>query len=391
MTRTWVQGRGALVGLAIAPLLLASCGGKQPEAAAAPAAEQSDPMEIRVTEALASKIRTARVATAEVSSALTVAARVEVDTTRETRIGSPVMGRVAALYAEEGQEVHKGDLLATLQSTGLNEAQLEFLKALSQKMVAERAVERARLLLKADVIGAADLQRREAELAQAAAELEAARDELSLLGFSAEDILELERRRTIRSIARITASMEGTIIRRSVTLGQVVQPADTAFEIADLSHLWIVADVPEQEAGRVRTGQAVTAEIAAFAGKPIEGKLSFVSALVNPETRTVFVRMNVANPDRRIKPSMLATLTIHGHPQQELVAPEKALVREGEQEYVFVERAPGRFLLTPVRTGQAWRGQKVIVDGLRENDTIVSEGAFHLNNERRRRSLRGSE
>jgi cobalt-zinc-cadmium efflux system membrane fusion protein len=101
--------------------------------------------------------------------------------------------------------------------------------------------------------------------------------------------------------------------------------------------------------------------------------------------------MNVANPDRRIKPSMLATLTIHGHPQQELVAPEKALVREGEQEYVFVERAPGRFLLTPVRTGQAWRGQKVIVDGLRENDTIVSEGAFHLNNERRRRSLRGSE
>ena len=342
--RLWRRGVLAI----LAPVLscvLASCGGAAPKAAPA-AAEQgteqaADAMEIRGDGPLAGRFATVRVETAEVDAPLSVSARVEVDATRVTRIGTPVVGRVSTLRVEEGQVVRTGDLLAEMQSTGLNDAQLELLKALSQQMVSQRAVDRAHLLLRGGVIGAAELQRREAELAQATAELEAARDELVLLGFRPEDVEELEKTRQIRSVARITATMDGTIIHRRVTLGQVVQPADTAFEIADLSNLWIVADVPEQAAGELAAGRTVTAEVSAFAGERIQGKLSFVSALVNPETRTVVVRMNLANPKGRYKPSMLATLTIQGHREERIVVPEDAVVREGDGEYVFVERQQG--------------------------------------------------
>ncbi len=375
--------------------LAAGCGGPATQPAAPPAASEpaatADPMLIRNDPTLAARLTTARVGRAPVDLPLTVSARVEVDATRVTRIGTPVVGRVTSSRVEEGQIVHKGDLLAQLQSTGLNEAQLELLKALSQRMVSQRAVERAHLLLQGGVIGNAELQRREAELAQATAELEAARDELALLGFTDQDISQLEKTRQIRSIAPINATMDGTIIHRRVTIGQIVQPSDTAFEIADLSNLWLVADVPEQETGDLQTGRSVTAEIAALAGERIQGKLSFVSALVNPETRTVLVRMNLPNPQRRYRPAMLATLTIHGHLQDRIVVPEKAVVREGDHEYVFLEREPGLFRLTPVTAAQSWRGLRVILEGLSGGETVVTDGAFHLNNERRRRNIRGSE
>lgn len=373
--------------------LLAGCGGapeRGPQAASAEAVPV-DPMRIQVSGDLAGRLRTERPAWTPVENLVTVAARLEVDATRITRIGSPVMGRVTAVYVEEGQQVKRGQVLAQLNSAGLNAAQLELLKALSAKMVAERAVERARILLKNDVIGAAELQRREAELAQATAELEAARDELALLGMSEESIAELERTRSLRSIAQIVATMDGTILHRYVTVGQVLEPANHAFEIADLSNLWLVADVPEQQAGSLRVGQAVTAEIAAFAGEKVEGRLSFVSALVNPETRTVVVRMNLPNPARRYKPAMLATMTIRGRPQARLTVPQEAVVREGDLEGVFVRQAGDEFVLRPVRAGEEYQGRRVILEGLRPEEEIVATGAFHLNNERRRRNIRGTE
>jgi cobalt-zinc-cadmium efflux system membrane fusion protein len=358
--------------------------------ASASTAAPFDPMEIRPGDALAGRFRLGRAETAQVASALTVTARLDVDARRVTRVGSPVLGRISALYREEGEEVRRGEPLATLDSTGMNEAQLGLLKALSQHMVAERAAERARLLLKADVIGSAELQRREAELAQASAEHDAARDELALLGFSPEEIRELEAKRTIRSSVRITAPRDGTVVHRHVALGQVIVSADTAFEIADLSNLWIVAEVPEQEAGGLKVGQEVSVHITAFPASPIQGRLSFVSALVNPETRTVLVRMDLPNPDRRFKPSMLAELTLHGHPQPHVVVPEPAIVREGQDAFVFVERTPGVFQLRPVKLGPAWGARRVVLEGLRGGEPIMTGGAFHINNERRQRNLRKS-
>lgn len=350
-----------------------------------------DPFEITADEALLARLTIGEATSAEVASSQTVAARIDVDRTRVTRVGSPVMGRVSRLAAEEGQYVRQGELLALLDSTGLSDAQLAFLKALSDRQLAQRAAERATLLLAAEVIGNAERQRRDAELVQAQAELDAARDQLAVLGMPAAAIDELERTHRINSVSRVVASMDGTVLHRMVTLGQVIQPADTAFEIADLSSVWLVADVPEQNAGHLTPGVRVEASVAALPGLRVEGTLSFVSATVNEDTRTVQVRMVLPNPDRRFKPAMLATVVLKDAPAVRRVVPAAAIVREGDREGVFVQRGRDTFVLRPVSLGPEYGSQRVLEDGLAPGERIVLDGAFHLNNERRRRLVRGSQ
>lgn len=374
--------------------LAAGCGTPASEpkstAAAAPAAV-ANPLEITANENVRERLRLGEPAWTTVAVSQTVAARIEVDERRVTRVGSPVMGRIMQLAVEQGEAVRKGQVLALLNSTELSDSQLAFLKALSAKLLAERAVERAMILLKSDVIGAAELQRREAELSQASAELDAARDQLELMGMPNEAIENLQKNRQLNSVARIVASMNGTVLERRLTLGQVVQPADTAFEIADLSSLWLQADVPEQSAGNLRVGTRVEAIVAALPGVKIEGALSFVSSTVNPETRTVRVRMDLPNPDRRLKPAMLATVTLRDQPERQQVIPNTAVVREENAEYVFVQLEGDRYVLRPVRLGAEIDGQRVLVEGVKEGEKILVDGAFHLNNERRRQLLRSSD
>lgn len=375
---------GALCGVA-------ACGPKEAPPAPKAAEAPINPLEITAGEQLRGRVKTGAATWTDVALSQSVAARIDVDETRVARIGSPVMGRIIELMALEGQQVKRGELLALINSTGLSDAQLVFLKAVSQLQVAQRAVERAQMLVKADVIGTAELQKREADLAQATAELDVARDELELLGMPREAIDKVEATRTINSVARIVASMSGTVLARNLTVGQVVQPTDTAFEVADLSSLWLQADVPEQNAGGLRIGSRVAAAVAALPGVTIDGALSYVAATVNPETRTVRVRMQLPNPDGRFKPSMLATVTLSNQPTRQLVVPTSAVVREANDEFVFVQAAPNRYVMRPVKLGAEVGGVRVVTEGVRDDETIVVDGAFHLNNERRRLLLRGSE
>jgi cobalt-zinc-cadmium efflux system membrane fusion protein len=354
-------------------------------------APSGNPLEITAAPNLLERVKVGEPSWAQVGASLAVAARVEVDEQTVTRVGSPVMGRITTLSVREGEEVRRGQLMAVLKSAGLSDGQLAFLKALSQRQLAQRAVERSLLLLNAQVIGTAEVQRREAELSQAQAELDAARDELTLLGMPEEAIRELEQTRTINSVARVLASMDGTVLDRKVTLGQVVQPADTVYEVADLSSVWLVADVPEQNAGNISAGLAVEAEISAFPGRKIQGKLSFVSATVNPETRTVRARMDLPNPERKYKPAMLATMVLKNQTERQQVIPATAVVREEDQEHVFVQMDADTFVLRPVKLGGEFGGSRVLVEGVRPGEKIVVDGAFHLNNERRRQLLRGNE
>lgn len=382
--------RSAFLSLCLA-VTGSACGPEVPATPAPEATAPADPLTITAEGALLQRLVVGDVADATVSSSQTVAARIDVDRTRVTRVGSPVMGRISRLEAEEGQYVRRGDVLALLDSTGLSDAQLAFLKALSNRQLAERASERASVLLAADVIGTAERQRRDADLAQARAEFAAARDQLVVLGMPAPAIDELERTHRINSVSRVVASMDGTVLHRMVSLGQVIQPADTAFEIADLSSVWLVADVPEQNAGHLTPGMRLEASVAALPGARIEGTLSFVSAIVNEATRTVQVRMSLPNPDRRFKPAMLATVTLQDAPSIRRVVPAAAVVREGDQEGVFVQRDDRTFVLRPVTLGAEFEGRRVLERGLEPGERIVVEGAFHLNNERRRRLVRGEQ
>lgn len=366
--------------------VLAGCGDKP----SAPAPAPRDALAIHAQAELAARLKTGAPELTEVREALRVPGRIEADETRLARVGAPVPGRVTDLEAREGDAVRRGQVLAVINSTELSSAQLAYLKAVSQRGLAARAAVRAQQLLEADVIGAAELQRRQAELTQAEAEVNAARDQLKVLGMGAAALARLAETRTINSTAQIVATIAGTIIDRKVTEGQVVQPADGVFLVADLSNLWAVADVPEQIAGSVRVGEAVQLEIAALPGRPLAGRLNYVAPTVSPETRTVRVRMDLPNPQREFRPNMLASMLIRSAPQWRLTIPAEAVVREENRDFVFVRGGEDVYRLQAVQLGAEFEGRRVVQSGLREADIIVLEGAFHLNNERKRRELSGS-
>ena len=347
-------------------------------------ATDRDPLEIAPSSALSSRLKVGAPPVAAVAGLMEVPGRIEANEMRVVRVSSAVTGRITELLVTEGEVVHRGQVLAKLYSNELSLQQFGFLKALSARQLAERAVSRARQLLDAEVIGAAELQRREAELSQANAELGSARDQLRLLGMSDEETAKLEEHRSVNAEARVVASADGTLMERKVTVGQLVQPTEPAFVISDLAQLWLVADVPEQSAGGLRAGKRVEAEVAAFPGQAIQGTLSFVSAVVSPDTRTVRARMDLPNTNNLYKPAMLATIRLRDEPHARTLVPLNAIVREDNAEFVFVGTAPGRFRLRKVVLGDDFDNRRVLMEGLNAGEQIVLDGAFHLNNERRR-------
>ena len=371
---------------------LAGCGkdadkngaAKAPAAAASTAAAvAADPMLVQADTETRKWLKSAPVAIVEFRETLRVPASASVDETRVARIGASVTGRISDLEAVVGKDVTRGQVLATLNSTELSTAQLAFLKAYSARLLAEKAAQRAKLLFDADVISAAELQRRETELAQAQAEMSAAHDQLQVLGMSESGIAKLEKSRTVNSKSFVVSSITGTVIERTVAQGQVVQPADAVFTVADLSRLWIQAEVPEKQSDLVKIGDTVKVQIPALGNRAIDGRIVFVSATVNPETRTVTARTEVANPDRDIRPAMLASMLIQDHPQKRAVVPVDAVVRENNRDYVFVTKGPDNYKLVPVNLGNESNGMRPVIDGLTPDAVIVTAGAFHLNNERK--------
>ena len=369
----------------ILALLLGACQKQQP----APVAVTEDPSIVTITPELLKRLTISAVGEGEMTETIRVPARIEVDEQRVARIGAAVTGRLTEIHAELGQRVHRGEVLAKLHSAELSSSQLAYLKAVSQAGLQSRAVNRAKLLFESDVISAAELQKRESELLQAEAERQTAHDQLKVLGMTESDLNRLSQTRMVHSLSSVIATLDGVVIERKITQGQVVQPADALFTIADLSHVWLVAEIPEQQAGLVKTGGVTEAEIPALEGRGLEGKLIFVSDTVKPDTRTVTARMDVENPERLLKPGMLASMLIRGAAHNRVMVPMVAVVREDNRDYVFVQLDAHRFQLRLVKLGQESAGVAPVLDGLLEGEKIVTDGAFHLNNERRRKELEG--
>ncbi|ABF10988.1 membrane fusion protein, heavy metal efflux system [Cupriavidus metallidurans] len=374
-----------LLSFAAAAVMMLSLAGCSDDPAPAAEAPKLPPGIVKPEENLKRTLKVAPVAASPFSEMLRVAGRIDFDEQRVSRIGASVTGRVTDLYAVLGQEVKAGQVLARLHSSELGAAQMAFLKAEAQNTLQARNAERARQLFAADVIGRAELQRRESEYAIAAAEARAYRDQLRVLGMSAASIATLAKSGSIESYSPVFSSINGTVVERNVAQGQVVQPADALYTVADLSRVWVVAEVPEQQAAQVAEGQSVDIEVPSLANSNgrITGKLIYVGRTVNPQSRTVLVRTELQNKDGRLKPAMLATMLIAAKPVELLVVPGSAVVREGNDEQVYVEVGDGQYRLTKVKLGPESDGMRVVQSGIKPGDRVVVEGAFHLDNERK--------
>ncbi|MEY5100648.1 MAG: hypothetical protein RJA36_3367 [Pseudomonadota bacterium] len=389
MNTAFLHPRLQAVALAVALVLgLSACGEeKQPTAAPAKSVPAADPMTVAPNPAMAEHFKVKKLDWAELVSYQEVAGRIEANERQVTRIGASVTGRVTEVLAEVGDRVRPGQVLAQLASPELTTAQLAYLRANASAALAERAVQRASQLLQADVIGSAEMQRRESELSIARAELRAAGDQLRLMGLPSDAIERLRAQGTLHPHAGVVATQSGVIVERKISQGQVTQPGDPLFTVADLGNVWVVGEIPEQTARLVKAGQAVEIIVPALGDRHITGKLVHVGDTVSPETRTVMIRTQVDNSQRDLKPQMLATMRIKAASERLLAVPEAAVVRENDRDHVFVRLAEQRYRLTPVELGQASGGLRPVLKGLEEGSEIVVEGAFHLNNERKRAEL----
>lgn len=369
--------------IVIAVLLLTGCDKASEEQAPKQSTEERDINSITARPELEGRIEIGQPTLVDLADKILVPSRVQVDEERTAQIGSYVTGRILNMFVILGDYVKAGDRLARITSPDLTQAQLAYLRSLSRVVVTQKASERAQHLLAADVIPLAEVERRQSELEIAQAELSAAVDQLRLFGMGDPELKELKKQGKILPWMDIKATREGYVIARNVMVGQVVQPADPLFQVADLSHVWVVGDVPEQIAREVHLEQHVEIQVPALGSQLMDGVIIFVSDTINRLTRTVMIRVMVENSERKLKPDMLANMHITDSQHKVLVVPESAIVRELNQDYIFISLGDNRFQRVPIELGPEVASLRPVIEGLTIDQRIVTAGAFHLDSERK--------
>jgi cobalt-zinc-cadmium efflux system membrane fusion protein len=270
-------------------------------------------------------------------------------------------------------------------------AQSAYLKAAAKLYVAERAYERAKMLLREKVIGLAEAQRREGEMLSLRAEKREAEDRLRLLGMTEEQITKLNREHKMLSYVPITAPFDGRVIARNLTKGEVVEVTEKLFTVADLSEVWVLANIPEKDitfiradAGSERSGveQLVEVLVTAYPGEVFHGKVTYVGDVLDVATRTMNLRLELPNPHRKLKPEMYATIRVYSLPERNvLMVPESAVQRERDRRFVFVQRDLQTFEARDVVLAESNGDVVKVLDGLQEGELIVVKGAYVLKSE----------
>jgi Cu(I)/Ag(I) efflux system membrane fusion protein len=287
--------------------------------------------------------------------------RVAFDETRLVKVQPRFEGFIEKLYANfSGKYVNKGEPLATIYSPELLATEQELLLA-----------KRAEGTLTASGLPDA---------------AEAARSRLRLFGISDAEIARLEESgKAVRALP-LAAPISGFVMAKNVVQGARVGPSDALFDIADLSVVWVIADVYEYELPRLRVGQKATLTLSYWPDKSWRGRVSFVFPTVDEKTRTVKVRIEVENPRTELKPEMFADVNISAPARQSLVVPEDAIIDTGTRKVVFVALGEGKLAPREVQTGDTSHGVVEIRSGLHEGDEVATSANFLLDSESRLKS-----
>jgi cobalt-zinc-cadmium efflux system membrane fusion protein len=313
---------------------------------------------------------------------LRASGRVSVNENHLAKIGPSISGRVLEVRANVGQEVTRGQILAFMHSTQLSDAQANYLKAKSQVELKRLFVERSRKLYEEGIISLLNLKERESVLTEKEIELNALADQLAVMGMHADDLQKLSRQKGVNSNIPITATINGSVIARHISVGQIVEISDELFVVADLSEVWVVAEVPEKAATALELNAPADIDIPALAHLKLKGTLSFIAGTVDPDSRTIKIRIVLPNPGFRLKPEMLASISIQQPSPPVLTVAASAVVRDQNQDYVFVEIAPNRYSLRGVSLGDEVDGKRRVISGLSAGEKVVAKGSFQLNSVR---------
>lgn len=276
---------------------------------------------------------------------------------------------------ETGQLVDKGTILATLYSPEMLNAQQVYLNAIKWSGRASPSVPPNAPPGAAPPIGAQgnDLERD-------------ARQRLELLGIDPVDVDEIARSGQAQRAVNVRSPVRGYIAKRGVLKGFYVQPGTELFQIADLSTVWVLADVYESEIGRVKLGQKASLELEAWPGERFEGRVTFIYPALNAGSRTLQARVEFRNPGLKLRPGMYGNVTLDLGAAEAVTVPRDALVDTGDVQYVFVSRGEGRFTPRKVRAGFGSGGKVAILEGLEAGERVVTTANFLLDSESRLRA-----
>jgi cobalt-zinc-cadmium efflux system membrane fusion protein len=312
---------------------------------------------------------------------------------RLTPVFTPYAGRVVELLANKGDDVKVGQPLVVLESPDYIAAQNDLASARSDVAKAKIgldtgkvAVERARRLHDQEALSTKDLQQADADFARAQDEVRRANtalasveNRLSLFGKGPEDIARLAEHPDRQVV--LPAPIPGTIVDRKIGSGQYVKPdsPDPLFLISDLTTLWVLVDVFESDLAGIRLNTAVDVRVAAYPDRIFPAKITFISPTVDPATRTVRVRCQVANTNGLLKPDMFATIKIGSAMQQAMpTIPSSAVVAEGNDSFAYVAESTGHFRPRRIQLGREIEGGFVVDSGLRAGEIVATRGALLL-------------
>ena len=309
-------------------------------------------------------VRTALAEQQSLSRHIRAVGRVAFDEERLSRLHPKTEGWIEELYIDKtGEQIGKDAILLNIYSPQLVTSQQEYLLALNNlDVLRESPYEEIRR-------GAEDL-------------ITSTRERLELLDVPEHQIRELEQSRKIKKNLHIHSPFDGVIINIGAREGQYVTRSTELYKIADLSRVWVFADVYESEVSWIQVGDPVDMKLAAIPGRVFSGRVGYIYPYAEAKTRTIKVRLEFDNPDMLLKPDMFADVTIHAQRKVDaVVIPMEAVVRSGEREQVFVVRGPGKFEPRAVKLGVSAKGMVQVIDGVATGEEVVTSSQFLIDSE----------
>jgi cobalt-zinc-cadmium efflux system membrane fusion protein len=365
--------RAILILICAAGLLAGGCGDSNSSAQspAAPSANASG-AEAEYVASDAKGIKTMAVRKTAIPEYLDLPAHIEADPTRVVHVYAPAGGRITEMRVRPWDRVEKGQTLALLESSDLARAVADYHKSLVDDQVKQKELTRAQDLLDHKAISEKEFQQAQGDAQMSHAEVQAAREQVQVFGMDPD-------RASTQLVVK--APRSGVVLDVGASSGEFSQALSAAAPlctVADITTVWAVGDIYEKDLAAAKSGQEAQVTLNAYPDQHWSGHVSVVSAAVDPATRTLHVRVVLPNPDIRIKPAMFGAIRLLRSSSQGILVPSSAVVREGNDSYVYVAQANERFLRRNVRLGRAVDGTLEILSGLNEGDVIVSEGALFL-------------
>jgi len=322
---------------------------------------------------------------------------------RTWRVGIRTDGLVVAVFAGAGDYVRQGQVLARYHADEVRDsrakyhaAQADLARTQAGAALAQRNLDRTATLLELKAASQQQVDQARQDAVAAQSEVRIAQTEVDRLKDLLEDDLRVPAEpkpgdETADQVP-IIAPASGFILEKNVTLGKAIDTMDDTFVIGDLSQLWMLASVRQDQLGSLRVGQPVRVTVAGVAGQEFEGRLANLGQTLDPQTRTMQVRIVLSNARNQLRPEMLATAQIPaGPPRETVLVPSDALQQVDGQDVVFVRTAPDRFTVRPVQAAETRNGETPIMQGLKGGEQVVVKGSFVLKSQMLKASLEDGE